>query len=132
MKITNNFKSEEFEASTTASANGWDNTLPVSALANVIQLCEALLQPLRDRWKQPIVISSGYRSEKLNTAVGGVATSQHRLGEAADCVVNDPLKFYNLVLDSGLDFDEMGIYNTFVHLSYRKNKNRKKTFDKRR
>ena len=54
-------------------------------LENLQYLCEAVLQPLRDRIGVPIVISSGYRCEAVNTAVKGAPNSQHRRGQAADC-----------------------------------------------
>ena len=56
-----------------------------AATANIRRLVERLLQPLRDRLGEPITILSGYRSDELNRLVGGVPSSQHRLGEAADC-----------------------------------------------
>ena len=51
------------------------------------KLCSEVLQPIRDKFKKPIVVTSGYRCPKLNAAVGGVRTSQHLLGEAADISV---------------------------------------------
>ena len=47
-------------------------------------LCREVLEPLRQHVGKPIRISSGYRCPALNKAVGGVATSQHLTGEAAD------------------------------------------------
>jgi hypothetical protein len=42
------------------------------------------LQAIRDFYKKPINIHVGYRNPEHNKAVGGVATSQHLYGEAAD------------------------------------------------
>lgn len=50
-------------------------------------LVSALLDPLREAYGKPIVVSSGFRSEKVNKAAGGVRNSQHRRGEAADLQV---------------------------------------------
>ena len=49
-----------------------------------MELSTKILQPIRNVYGKPIVISSGYRCTKLNKAVGGVSTSQHCKGEAAD------------------------------------------------
>lgn len=51
---------------------------------NIIALVENLLEPLREAWEQPLFINSGYRCRELNEKVGGVESSQHRKGEAAD------------------------------------------------
>ena len=53
-------------------------------LSPVIKLVEFILDPLREAYGKPIVVTSGYRCDKLNTILGGAKTSQHRLGEAVD------------------------------------------------
>ena len=45
---------------------------------------ENVLDPLREAFGAPIYVNSGYRCAALNVLVGGVATSQHLRGEAAD------------------------------------------------
>lgn len=88
---------------------------------NIIALVENLLQPLRDAWGQPLFINSGYRCRELNEKVGGVESSQHRKGEAADVGCSNPLELARLVLKLNLPFDQMGLYASFVHLSYKRN-----------
>lgn len=83
MKLTNNFSSEEFEKSATAKARGIDNTIPPIYRDNVLELAKQL-QVIRDEWQAPIIISSGYRCEKLNKAVGGASNSDHKYAAAAD------------------------------------------------
>ena len=83
-----------------------------------------ILQPLRDAWGEPLHINSGYRCLKLNQAVGGVPTSQHMLGQAADVRCSDPLKLAKLVKKLKLEFDQMILYPTFLHLSYQDGRNR--------
>lgn len=83
MQITKNFTKEEFEKSSTASRLGIDNKIPEEYLKNVYNLA-AVLQVIRDEWKAPIVISSGYRGEKLNRAVKGASNSDHKFAAAAD------------------------------------------------
>lgn len=78
------FTIEELTRSATAEARGIDNTPPPAALAALNALVDKVLDPLREAWGAPIKITSGYRSSELNRAVGGVAHSQHTLGEAVD------------------------------------------------
>ena len=54
-------------------------------IANLQHIARAALQPLRDGIAAPLQITSGYRCPMVNKLVGGSATSQHVLGEAADC-----------------------------------------------
>lgn len=72
------------EYSQTAQRKGIDNTIPEALRGNMYRLCKEVLQPIRDAWGKPIVVSSGYRCAKLNKAVGGVSTSQHTVCSAAD------------------------------------------------
>ena len=128
MRISKNFTWEEFTASDTAKKLGIINHITDwDVRDNILELVDKVLQPLRDAWGKPITINSGYRCEKLNKAVGGVATSQHTRGQAADCGVDDPLALARLLLDLGLQFDQAIIYPTFVHISYKadgENRNR--------
>lgn len=82
--ITKNFSWGEMEYSETAKRLGIDNSVPQAYKGNVERLCKEVLQPIREKWGKPIVISSGYRCERLNKRVGGVKTSQHAYGSAAD------------------------------------------------
>lgn len=86
-QFTKNFSYDELIASATAKRLGLDNTPTPEEKERLRQLAEDILQPIRDAWRAPIVVTSGYRSEAVNKAVGGVKTSQHRLGEAADIKV---------------------------------------------
>lgn len=84
MKLSSNFQLSEFTRSATAERLHIDNTPTPEAIVNLRALCIDVLQPLRDHAHIPIVITSGYRCRQLNAAVGGVARSQHLVGEAAD------------------------------------------------
>lgn len=84
IQLSEHFKLSEFIKSSTASAKGIDNTPSVSVINNLRNLCEQVLEPLRQYFNSPIVIGSGYRCPQLNKAVGGVTNSQHMTGEAAD------------------------------------------------
>jgi hypothetical protein len=78
------FTIKELCASGTAKARGLDNTPGQQEVANLTNLVDYLLDPLREMYGKPIRVTSGYRSPKVNSAVGGSATSEHRYGMAAD------------------------------------------------
>lgn len=83
-KLSENFTLEEMLVSSTAKKYGIDNTPNAIAKANMIILCNKLLQPIRNRYGKSIIITSGYRCPALNSRVGGSKTSQHVSGQAAD------------------------------------------------
>lgn len=120
MEISKNFSLSEFEYSPTAKKKKIDNTIKADFVKNNIkELVFQVLQPLRDKIDKPIHISSGYRCLKLNKAVGGVATSQHVQGQAADIKVEDmtPYEVAKVVMELYLPFDQMILYPNFVHIS---------------
>ena len=104
-------------------------------ITNITRLVVEVLDPARELLGKPISVSSGYRSEKLNKAVGGANTSQHLLGEAADitCYNN---KYLFDIIKQNLIFDQLILEEStingkkveWVHVSYRKGKNRKQAF----
>lgn len=56
---------------------------------NLTYLCNTSLEPLRGMVSYPIKVNSGYRCSEVNRLVGGVPTSQHLFGQAADCNLDD-------------------------------------------
>lgn len=120
--ITKDFIYREFERSEVADAKHICNVITSFEVRDSIQaLTENVLQPLRDAWGKPLKVNSGYRCKALNAAVGGVPTSQHVKGEAADIAAGDPVKLARLAVKLGLPFDQMILYPTFVHFSHRLN-----------
>ena len=83
MRITNNFTLEEFIKSETAYKLKINNTPNKEQLNNIKFMAEQL-QLVRNAYKQPIIITSGFRCEELNNALKGSKTSFHRLGLAVD------------------------------------------------
>lgn len=81
--LSEHFTLSEMVRSGTAIRYGIDNTPAEEAIENLTLLCRNVLEPLRRRFGV-IRITSGYRSQALNRAVGGARTSQHLTGEAAD------------------------------------------------
>lgn len=80
------FTISELCHSDVAKAKGIDNSPTTEVRANLVALVETLLDPLREAWKSPIKVTSGYRCGVLNRAVGGSSTSAHLYGCAADIV----------------------------------------------
>ena len=84
VKLSANFTLREMVSSYTAKRKGIDNTPSVEAVNNLGRLCRRILQPIRDAWCEPIIVSSGYRCPDLNRYVKGVINSDHIHGCAAD------------------------------------------------
>ena len=78
------FSVSELCASATALREGIDNRPSKCAYHLLHVLVDQLLDPIREAWGEPIVVSSGYRCKQLNALVGGAKYSHHILGCAAD------------------------------------------------
>ena len=108
--------------------------MPASVRDNIEALVQAVLDPARERYGNPIYVNSGYRCSKHNASVGGVSCSQHMRGEAADIypVKSEKLKdkselerLAEIIKENG-KWDQMIIYSTFLHVSYKRiGRNRK-------
>lgn len=94
MKLTNNFTLEELYASSTATRKGIDNYPSPIVQQNLRMLAEKVLQPIRDEYKHPIQVTSGYRCAALNKEVCGAKNSQHLTGCAADIKCSYTSKAY--------------------------------------
>lgn len=96
---------------------------------NVKTLVENVLDPLREKYGKPIRVNSGFRCPNHNLAVGGATGSQHMKGEAADVAplelvsdskIQDELtKMVEIIKENG-KWDQMIIYPTFVHVSWKR------------
>ncbi len=119
------FTISELTKSATAQRRGIDNTASPEVASNLTALVQNVLDPLREAWGAPIIVTSGYRCPKLNATVGGAKSSQHLKGEAADIrtVSDNPAdnrQLFELIIRLGLPFDQLideyG-YN-WIHVSY--------------
>ena len=126
MRLSKNFTLEEFERSDTAKRLKIDNHVPQFAVPRLRTLCEKVLQPVRDHFGVPIIITSGYRCPDLNDAVKGAASSQHMKGEAADFKIRaQNIKLYDIYLwmVDNLHFDqliwEVRPNSRWIHVSYK-------------
>lgn len=131
--LSPHFELREFTESATARGYGIVNEPPPKAVENLKALCVNTLEPLREALGLPIIITSGYRCKALNELITHHSTrSQHRTGEAADFWVQgskfkvqgvSPRElliraFRTIITDPTVDYDQLIIYPTFIHVSY--------------
>jgi zinc D-Ala-D-Ala carboxypeptidase len=117
MQLTKNFSLAEL----TVTGKPFDNTPNAKQIESLRALAENILQPLRDEIGRPIRVTSGFRSEKVNAAVKGSKTSQHKRGEAADIKVAGMTarQVALTIVAMGLPFDQViNEYDSWVHVSY--------------
>jgi hypothetical protein len=120
--ISKNFSFDEFEYSARAIAEGIENKIPSAQVGAAIKnLTVTVLQPLRDDLEASVIVESGYRCKELNELVGGVESSHHRKGEAADIrsPFFEPLHIARRIVALQLPFDQLILYPTFVHVSHK-------------
>lgn len=84
MRLSTHFTKEELTFSEAAVRLGLDNEPSEEALENMKWLCIDLLEPVRQLFAAPLIISSCYRAPLVNAAIGGSKTSEHVEGRAAD------------------------------------------------
>lgn len=119
------FTIAEMVKSETADRCGIDNRLPKSLICNVNGLIDNVLDPLREAYGKPVTVTSGYRCEVLNKAVGGSKTSEHMKGMAADIVGTPNTKeenkrLFSLIQELEIPFTQLIDEKNFswVHVSY--------------
>ena len=143
LKLTEHFSLSEMCSTSVQTA---DHNFPSQEVITNLKRLTKWLEMLRDEWNKrygdgndPIIINSGYRSPAVNKAVGGVATSNHLTGCAADIRVlgNEQLVRYATILldisdNSEEDFDELIVEhnsrtgNYWLHFAVRPKGNRRK------
>lgn len=96
------------------------NRLPDGVEESLQALVEDVLDPLREKYGKPISVNSGFRCPVHNRAVGGVVNSQHIKGEAVDIHCDDNHKIAEIIEHNGY-YDQLIIYPTFVHVSWKRN-----------
>jgi hypothetical protein len=131
MKLSNYFSLDEFTRSSTATALGISNTPTAAQQEQLRLLAVNVLDPLRVAAGVELRVSSGFRGPALNAKVGGSATSQHSLGQAADLQSDamSALELFKVAIRAGLAYDQI-IYEAksatskWVHLSHAVGANR--------
>lgn len=115
--LSDNFKSNEFAC----QGKGCCSTVKIDE-----KLVE-YLQDIRDYFGSPVTITSGYRCEKHNKAVGGASGSRHTKGQAADIMVKGVKPVHVAAYAESIGVKGIGLYETeadgfFVHIDTRTNK----------
>jgi len=121
-KLTDHFSLEEMSFSETAVRHGISNKPDTDSRHNLMELCESMLEPIREIAGGPITVTSGYRSPTLNSIIGGAPQSQHKTGEAADinCPLLNPQALFQRIRQSDLPFDQLiDEFRSWVHVSFR-------------
>lgn len=127
MFLTPHFTLAEMTASQIANREGLDNNPDSRTIANLVELCKTLEQ-VRSLVDQPLLVSSGYRSEALNRRVGGSVSSAHVLGLAADIIAVSltPRQLAQRIRDSSLAFDQLILeFDGWVHLGLAEHQQRR-------
>jgi len=125
VKLAKNFTLFDVANSSNAILHNIDNTPPAQIVSNAGLLIKNVLQPLTDHFKTRPDVSCIYRCPALNKLVGGVASSQHAVGEAADfTIIGQTLPEIIYYIRHNLVFDQLILEKTWIHCSYTHLKNR--------
>ena len=137
MKLTTNFSLAELTASQVAARKGIPNNPSAGQIENLKKLCESILQPIRNHYDSPVIISSGFRTPELCILINSSINSQHAKGQAADLqVIGVDNKSLAKYIKENLDFDQLilefykeseGPHSGWVHVSYVGKENRKQS-----
>ena len=137
MKLTENFNLNELTKSQVAERKGIPNNPSGDHIDNLKKLAESVLQPLRNHYESPVIITSGYRSAELCLAIGSSIESQHAKGQAADLEIIGVSNYDTaLWIKNNLDFDQLILEfwkgedepnSGWIHVSYVGKKNRKQS-----
>ena len=140
-KISENISYKEAVRSETAKRLGISNKPKKEHIENMELIAEKIFQPLREWVDHPIRINSFYRSEELNSRIGGAISSAHKDGLAMDLDSlggKTNLEMLHYIKDH-LDFDVL--INEYpneegepkwIHVSWNKKKNRKQVLEIKR
>ena len=119
------FTIKELTKSTTAIKRHIDNSPSKEIERSLTALVEKVLDPLREAYGKPIIVTSGYRCPRLNAIVGSTPSSQHVKGEAADIKTiedtpEENKKLFDLIVKLKLPFDQLINEHNYdwVHVSF--------------
>ena len=144
ISLSPHFTLREMCESRTAEEHGIKNVPSEQAIENLRRLCQGTLEPLRNALNLPVIITSGFRTKALNDKLAhSSSTSQHMRGEAADLYVVQGSRFKvqgsdatssrfkvqghrellikafrEILTNPKIDFDQLILYPTFIHVSY--------------
>lgn len=116
-----NFTIKELVHSTNAIKAGINNTPNIEQIDNLLNLIFYCLQPIRDKLKKPMIITSGFRSQKVNFLAGGAINSGHLNGTCADFVVKGMSieQVYQFIKKSGIKYTQLiQEKGKWIHIQY--------------
>ena len=116
-----NFSISELIHSDNAIKAGIDNTPTIKEIDNLLNLIFYCLQPIRDKLKKPMIITSGYRNTKVNFLAGGAINSGHLKGTCADFVVKGMSieQVYQFIKKSGIKYTQLiQEKGKWIHIQY--------------
>lgn len=116
-----NFSISELIHSDNAIKAGIDNTPTIKEIDNLLNLIFYCLQPIRDKLKKPMIITSGYRNMKVNFLAGGAINSGHLKGTCADFVVKGMSieQIYQFIKKSGIKYTQLiQEKGKWIHIQY--------------
>lgn len=128
MNLTENISLKELTKSETATRFGISNEPNEEIINNLQKLATNILQPVRDNFGKPLIITSGYRSPEVCLKVGSTITSQHTKGQAADFEIGGMAnKDLSDWIHQNLDYDQLILEfwkpeepnSGWVHCSYK-------------
>ena len=128
MNLTENISLKELTKSETATRFGISNEPSEEIITNLQKLATNILQPIRDNFGKPLIITSGYRSPEVCLKVGSTITSQHTKGQAADFEIGGMAnKDLSDWIHQNLDYDQLILEfwkpeepnSGWVHCSYK-------------
>ena len=136
MRLSKNFTLNEMIKSTVALRKNIDNTPSQIHVENLRKVVTHILQPIRDRFDKPVLVSSGYRSIALCEAIGSSKFSQHALGQAVDFEIMGVSNLkVAMWISNNCDFDQLileywnGEANSgWVHCSYKNSDDNRKEY----
>lgn len=113
-KLSEHFSTKEFQCK-----DGSEEFLIADRLIDT-------LEAIRNHFKEPVTINSGYRTPSWNSKIGGAPNSYHCKGMAADIVVKnhtskEVAEYASKIMEEG------GVirYTNFTHIDVREKKYRK-------
>jgi hypothetical protein len=129
VKLTPHFSLEELTQSQTAARLGLDNTPTARVLENLQHTADRMEEVRELLGGRSILVSSGFRSQKVNDAVGGALTSQHRYGLAVDFICpgfGTPARIVDHLSVAPIMFDQLiEEFGQWVHISFVRNNPRR-------